>query len=260
MDYFEQLEALAARQGGYFYPWRSQLGAGDGEAAYTTLVEAHLRPDAVVLEAGCGHGNDLLAFAPKVARFIGYDAVEPFIATARERAADAGLTNVELIVHNSSARFNGGAARMPAEPGSVDLIVSRRGPGNWIDDARRVCRPGARLIQLNPLPSPTPAWNEDLPPGLRMVENPANPGHPDLPNEIQEQLRRGGLMPHSAWTFDVPEVFTEPDELYRCLTFMRFEPGVLSLEEARPHLERLLATEGRVDVRQRRYLWMASVD
>jgi SAM-dependent methyltransferase len=215
----------------------------------------------VVLEAGCGHGDDLMAFAPKVARFIGYDAVAPFVETARKRAADAGLGHVELITHNSSARFNDGAVRIPADDASVDLIISRRGPTNWIADARRVCRPGARLIQLNPLPSPMPAWNDALPEGLARVENPANPGHPNLPAEIDAALRAAGLSLLSAWTFDAPEVFTSPDELYRCLTFMRFEPGELTLEEARPHLARLLASHpAGVDLRQRRYLWMAGVD
>ena len=115
MNYFEQLERLAAEQGGYFYPWKSALGDDNGEDAYTALVGRHLRPDATMLEAGCGHGDDLMAFAPKVARFIGYDAVAPFVATARRRAAEAGLAHVELITHNSSARFNDGVVRIPAD-------------------------------------------------------------------------------------------------------------------------------------------------
>jgi SAM-dependent methyltransferase len=263
VNYFEQLEALAQAQGGYFYPWLSTVGEGDGEDAYTRLVQSHLSPGAVLVEAGCGHGNDLLVFAPKVGRFIGYDAVASFVATAGERAVAASLSNVELLVHNSSARYNGGAARIPADDGSVDLIISRRGPTNWIADARRACRPGARLIQVNPLPSPVPAWNDDLPSNLRLRENPANPGHPDLPAEIAAQLAAAGLRLHSAWTFDVPEVFTQPDELYRYLTFMRFEEGLPTPEEARRHLERLFASyahDGGLVVRQRRYLWMAVVD
>ena len=262
LNYFEQLELMAAQQGGYFYPWASALGAGNGEDAYTALVEQHLTPTATVLEAGSGHGTDLLAFAPKAARYIGYDAVGSFTQIARRRAAEAGLTNVELITHNSSARFNDGAARMPVGDQSVDLIISRRGPSNWIADARRICRPGARLIQLNPLASPPPAWNAELPDGLRAEPNPANPMPADLPGQIQDQLRAAGVTPHSAWTFDVPEVFTDVEALYRYLTFMRFEDGVLTLDQARPHLERLVAThavDGGLDVRQRRYLWMATV-
>jgi SAM-dependent methyltransferase len=260
VNYFEQLEALHQVQGGYFYPWRSRLGEGDGESAYTALVEVHLGPDVTVLDAGCGHGSDMLLFAPRVRRFYGYDAVASFVEAARRRAAEAGLANVELIHANSSARFNGGAARIPVADHSLDLIISRRGPGNWIADARRACRPGARLIQLNPLPSPMPAWHDDLPVSLARAENPANPSHPNLPAEVQADLAAAGLTPAGAWIIDVAEVFDEPDELWRALTFMRFEDGVMTIEEARPLLRRVLDhAGGSVDLRQRRYLWTAIV-
>lgn len=260
MNYFEQLEALSQQQGGYFYPWRCELGEGNGEDAYTRLVESQLGPDKVVLDAGCGHGTDMLRFAAKARRFIGYDAVESFIAIARRRADEAGLTNAELVAVNSSAKFNGGAARIPAADRSLDLIVSRRGPSNWIADARRACRPGARLIQLNPLPGPDLAWNDELPPALRAVENPANPGHPNLEAEIAAALAAGGLVLETAQTFDVAQIFSDPEDLYRCLTFMRFEPETPTWDEARPHFESLLARHGPVDLRQRRLLWTAVVD
>ena len=260
LDYFEQLEALAKQQGGYFYPWRAELGAGNGEDAYTQRVMAHLTPDTIVLDAGCGHGTDMLAFAPNVRRFIGYDAVESFIAIARRRAAKRGLANVELVACNSSPRHNGGVARIPTADHMLDLIISRRGPTNWIADSRRVCRPGARLIQLNPLPGPVGAWNSELPEALRFSENLANPGRPGLVSQIEAALAAADLRLEQGQVFDAPEVFSEPSELYRALTFMRFEPGAPSWDEARPHLERLLARHGPVDVRQRRYLWTAVVD
>ncbi len=261
MNYFEQMEALAEAQGGYFYPWRSSVDGEDGEGAYTRLVEQYLTPGAVVLETGCGHGTDLLAFAPKVARYIAYDAVEPFVRVARERAAAAGLTNVELVVANSSAQANGGVVRMPAPDRSVDLIVSRRGPTNWIADAPRVCRPGARLIQINPLPTPTPDWNEALPPALRLSGgNPAAPLDDSLPDQIAGALAKACLALDRSWTFDVAEAFDNADELYRYLTFLRFEDGLPSRDEARPVLADLIAQHGgALASRKRRFLWTAVV-
>jgi SAM-dependent methyltransferase len=256
LNYFEQLEALAAQQGGYFYPWRSALG----EDAYTQLVQAHLSREKIVLDAGCGHGGDMLAFAPKVRRFIGYDAVESFVAIARRRAEQIGLANVELVACNSSGLHNGGVARAPVADHALDLIISRRGPPNWIADAHRACRPGARLIQLNPLPSPKPDWNEDLPRTLRITENAANPGRPDLAAEIAAALSAVDLELEDGRVFDAPEVFAEPEDLYRYLTFMRFEPETPSWDAARPHLQRLFARHGPIDVRQRRFLWTAVVD
>ena len=167
-DYFEHMRRLASRQGGYAYDWVSDLAPGNGEDAYTALVLEHLTPGAVVLEAGCGHGPDIPGFAPKCARYIAYDAVDEFIAIARKGCAD--YPNVELITANSSARHNNGRARIPADDASLDLIISRRGPGNWIADARRACKPGAVLIQLNPGEWRAPAWAESLPGDLRREE------------------------------------------------------------------------------------------
>jgi SAM-dependent methyltransferase len=260
LNYFEQLELLAAQQRGYFYPWRSALGDDNGEDAYTRLVEAHLSPEKTMLDAGCGHGTDMLAFAPKVRRFIGYDAVASFVAIAQRRAAEAGLVNVELVVGNSSPGHNGGAARIPVGERTLDLIVSRRGPLNWIADARRVCRPGARLIEVNPLPTPMPHWNGELPQALRMAENPANPGRPDLVVEVEAALAAADIRLEQGQVFDAPEVFSAPKELYRALTFMRFEPETPSWDAARPPLAQLLARHGPIELRQRRYLWTAVAD
>jgi SAM-dependent methyltransferase len=259
MNYFEQMAALAGEQGGYFYPWTSRLDGEDGEGAYTRLVEAHLTPAATVLEAGCGHGPDMLAFAPRVARYIAYDAVPEFIAIARAAADGASLNNVELLAVNSSARFNDGAPRTPAADGVVDLIISRRGPTNWIGDARRVCRPGARLIQINPLPAPAPDWNEALPPALRLAPDPANPIPEDLPGEIAASLSGVGLAIDEAWTFDVAETFDEPLQLYRALTWLGFGADKPSWEVARPALEPVFSERGPVSLRKRRYLWTAVV-
>jgi hypothetical protein len=164
------------------------------------------------------------------------------------------------MVGNSSPRQNGGVARIPAGEHKVDLIVSRRGPLNWIADARRVCRPGARLIQLNPLPTPEPSWNRELPPALRLAENPANPGRPDLAAEIAAALAAAEIRLEDGQVFDAPEVFSAAQELYRALTFMRFEPETPSWDEARPPLEQLLARHGPIELRQRRYLWTAIAD
>lgn len=260
MNYFEQMAALAAEQGGYFYPWASRLDGEDGEGAYTALVEAHLSPGVTVLEAGCGHGPDMLLFAPKAARYVAYDAVPEFITIARAAADRAGLTNVELIAVNSSARFNDGASRTPAEDKSVDLIISRRGPTNWIDDARRVCRPGARLIQINPLPTPAPDWNDELPPNLRLAADPANPLPDDLPAEITAELTAAGLSIDQAWTFDVAEIFDTPEDLYRALTWLRFGDDRISWEAARPSLEVVFSRRAAVSMCKRRYLWTALID
>lgn len=256
--YFDKMEALAANQGGYFYPWRSTLGEGDGEAAYTALVEAHLTAGLTVLEAGCGHGPDIGRFAHGAGRYLAYDAIPAFIAQAEAEVRALGLDNVELVVADSGAGANGGVARAPVEAGAVDLAISRRGPTNWIADARRFARPGASLIQLNPLDGPAPTWNAELPEGLRIA-----PTGEDIGSRIAGQLARAGLAVHSAWTFDVPEHLPTVRDLHAYLTFLHAPDAALSFEATAPALQAVFdrhAGDQGLEVRQRRYLWKAVVD
>lgn len=261
LNAIERMDVLAAGQGGFFYPWTAALGPDDGEEAYARLVERHLSPGLTVLEAGCGHGPDVLRFAPQVARYVGYDFSEGLVRIAGEGVAAASLSNVELICANSSAGANGGRPRIPMGDASVDMIVSRRGPTNFILDARRVVRPGGWLIQLNPAPSPRYAWDDELPQDLR--SEPARDF--DMAGHIASLLAQAGLALHSAWSFDVPECFTDAAQLYAYLAWNQFHGLGLRahpLESARPALEAVMAKhagpEG-LDVRRRRYLWSARI-
>jgi SAM-dependent methyltransferase len=262
LNVIERMEVIAQRLGGFYYPWISTLGANDGEGAYTNLIEAHLSSTATVLEAGCGHGRDMVWFAPKVDRYIGYDLSEGMIGIARDTALRQGLGNVDLIHANSSAAANGGKARIPVEDASVDMIISRRGPTNFISDARRVCRPGAWLIQLNPQPSPVPPWDGMLPADLR-----AEPDRGfDIGGHIRGLLDGAGIGLHSAWTFDVPERFAGADQLYAYLAWNQLHGlgrQAQPFEAARPALEAVMARHGGpggLEVRRRRFLWMARID
>lgn len=260
LDIMQRMRGLAASQGGYFYPWESRIAPGNGEDAYAALVEASLEADATVLEAGCGHGPDIPRFAPKVARYLAYDAVAEFIEIARRAAAERGLSNVELVVANSAPQRNGGRARLPAADASVDLIVSRRGPTNFILDARRAVRPGGALIQLNPV-DPWAPWFEALPGPLRGPSVQQAGGFEAIAGRIADRLAEGGIALHSAWTFDVPEVIATPQDLYAFLTWMRDDPP--APEAVGPDLERLFrdfAGPAGLELRHRRYLWKAVVD
>ncbi|MFC3078312.1 class I SAM-dependent methyltransferase [Phenylobacterium terrae] len=261
LDILQRMRGLAASQGGYFYPWKSRIAAGNGEDAYAALVEACLQPDATVLEAGCGHGPDIGRFAPKVARYVAYDAAAEFVEIARRASAEQGLSNVELVVANSAPRHNAGRARLPVADASVDLIVSRRGPTNFILDARRVVRPGGALIQVNPV-DPEAAWFAALPAALPLPGRFREAGgFETIAGRIADRLAEGGLALHSAWTFDVPEVIATPQDLYAFLTWLTDDPP--PAQTVRADLERLFrdfaGPEG-LELRHRRYLWKAVVD
>lgn len=258
-------ERLATQQEGYFYPWHSSLGEFNGEDAYLQMLRQHLSMDKDVLDAGCGHGDVALEIARFCRHVTAYDRIPQYITLAQANAQKQGaaqkrgITNVTFLCADSSTTVNGGTGRIPAEPASIDLLISRRGPLNWIEDARRVARPGAVLLQLNPLENPSgiPAWNNELPEVLRLQIHTL-----DMRAVIEDRLAKGGLRLHSAWVFDVPETFADPYQLYVFLSWGLGPGEAPTWEETRPLIERIFATHGRsgqLELRHRRLLWKAVV-
>lgn len=255
-------ERLATLQQGYYYPWQSTIAAGDGESAYTEFVRQHLSDGVDVLETGCGHGLDAVAFAPLCRTLRAYDFVDRFIRLAKQAAADSQIDNVTFLCRNSSADQNKGKVTVPALTDSIDVVISRRGPTNWIEDVPRFCRPGAVLIQLNPLGSLVEdAWNHELPEGLQ--RSPSDPD-PDagMRRRIETRLHSIGLPIHACWTYDVPEWLHEPRDLYRLLTFGNSPDEVPSWRQSETALTDVFgrhAVTAGLELRHRRFLWTAQV-
>jgi hypothetical protein len=90
------------------------------------------------------------------------------------------------------------ADRIPADDNLFDVLTSRPGSSHWVKDARRVARPEAVLIQLNPLGAAPPPWPDDLPEALPgAFRDPMN-----MREVVEEHLARGGADLHCRWTFD----------------------------------------------------------
>ncbi|WP_255195718.1 class I SAM-dependent methyltransferase [Halorarius litoreus] len=91
----------------------------DEYRACASLVVDHARDgltgEDTVLDLGCGTGAIGLALADLAGHVVGRDISEGMMAQAREKAADAGLDNVE---------FGYGEFRDPDYEGAVDVVVS----------------------------------------------------------------------------------------------------------------------------------------
>jgi SAM-dependent methyltransferase len=140
------------------YP--SMVQEGLHPASLSVFACLHDRPFAPasrcrVLEIGCGEGVNLMSIAAMAPRsqFVGFDLAETAIATGREMAAAAGLTNVELSVMD--------ILNAPDSLGEFDYIIAH-GVYAWVPAAvrdammgligRALAPNGLALISYNAMP------------------------------------------------------------------------------------------------------------
>jgi SAM-dependent methyltransferase len=248
-------ERLARQQGGYFYDWRSVLPPGNGEDLYTQLVERELDPSLDVVDAGCGHGEDVLRIAPRVRSVVGYDRTQAFIEIAEVERRARGIDNARFVCADSKP------SGMPLPASSVDLLLCRRGPRNWIADAARVARPNAVLLMLSPISGDVPAWNDELPEPLRFPQQGELPTHLEPTRaDIAARLAQIGAKLEGEWYCEVDELFSEPRELHRFRVWGRDPTLVPGYEQSASALERVFerhAAGGQLPIKHRRWIFRA---
>ena len=124
-----------------------------------------------------------------------------------------------------------------------------------------MAKPGPVIIQLNPLETPVPIWADQLPEPLRSASG-INYEYGML-NSVKYGLKIGGLKLHSAWTYDVPEIFNDPYQVYIRLAWGYLSDEVPSWSETRELIENIFtdyADSAGLVMRHTRLLWKAVVD
>ncbi|MDX1415490.1 MAG: class I SAM-dependent methyltransferase [Candidatus Promineifilaceae bacterium] len=254
----EWYERLSQLQEGYYYPWKSSLSPLNGEDEYLQMLRQLMSPEMVVLEVGCGHGQIPIALAPLCRWIVAYDRTTAFIELARQAAAAQEIANISFIEAESIATLLD-SPDFPANKQPFDLIISRRGPLNWVENVRMVARPGTILFVLNPKESVLPFWNDRIPEPLRL----ANPRTYSRQSSVERRLGLAGLKWHSAWSFDVPEYFAAPRDLYNRLSWGYTPDEVPSFEAVASILDEIYAEyadEQGLAVPHGRFMWQAVVD
>jgi amino acid adenylation domain-containing protein len=154
-DYVAENATDAVTAGGFVSSFTGQPFSAAEVAEYRervlALAEPWLRPDARVLEIGCGAGLILWEMAGRVAFCAGLDPSPRTQERNREHARTAGITNVEFAVgfaHEAAEIYAGRA-------GSFDLIVLASTvqffPGplyleRVVAEALRLLAPGGALL------------------------------------------------------------------------------------------------------------------
>ena len=256
----EWYDRLSELYDGYIYPWKSHIPPNNGEDTYLHLVREHISKEKNVLDVGCGHGEVPLMLSPFCKSIIGYDRVSKYIEIAQENLIKEDLDNVKFICANSKIKHNGDITiKIPVEDNSIDVFISRRGPTHWFPEVKRVGKERAVLIELNPIHSPCPEWNNELPKVFRSNYSGKSPNQ-DFPDEIIEKLGKAGIKMHSYWIFDVPNIFSSIEEYYNCLSWGFIDCKIPSFIECKKTLKSIFKRYGGpegLDIRFRRFLWKA---
>lgn len=141
-----QAEAWNGYEGEHWASNDDRFDKVNGGYNATLLDAAHIGTGDTVLDIGCGNGQLTRQAARRAKRASGVDLSEPMLATARARAAEAGVGNVDF--------FRGDAQVYPFESGSLDVALSRFGVMFFADpvaaftNVHRALRPSGRLAFL----------------------------------------------------------------------------------------------------------------
>jgi SAM-dependent methyltransferase len=109
-----------------------------------------------VLHLQCHFGRDSLILASRGATVVGLDFSKPAIATARELAAELGLTERARFVE---ADLYDAPSAIP-EPGAFDLVFVTWGAINWLPDIQGWAEIVAHFLK----PAGRSIWPKGIPP------------------------------------------------------------------------------------------------
>jgi ubiquinone/menaquinone biosynthesis C-methylase UbiE len=116
------------------------------------------RPDARVLDLGCGGGHVTFAVAPHAREVVAYDLSAEMLEVVAQAARERGLANVTT--------HQGVAERLPFADASFDVVLSRYSAHHWCDlDAG--LRGAARVLK----PGGLAGFADSLSPGLPLLDS-----------------------------------------------------------------------------------------
>jgi len=148
------------------------------------------RPEARVLDLGCGGGHVTFAVAPHVREVVACDLSAEMLDVVARAARERGLANVTTQ--------RGVAEHLPFADASFDMVMSRYSAHHWRDfsaglgEAARVLEPGGAAAFVDSV-SPGPPLHDTFMQAIELLRDPSHV-RSYTRAEWEEGLARAGLV------------------------------------------------------------------
>ncbi|MGE3537540.1 MAG: class I SAM-dependent methyltransferase [Candidatus Tectimicrobiota bacterium] len=136
-------------------PFSTAKTIASDAALQLLIAQSGAGPDDTLLDVGCGGGLVVCAFAEVVRHATGIDLTPAMLAHARSLAASKGLQNVTWQ--------QGDVLPLPYPDAAFTIVTARYTFHHFLDplsvlqEMRRVCAPGGRVLVVDTAASPDPA-------------------------------------------------------------------------------------------------------
>jgi ubiquinone/menaquinone biosynthesis C-methylase UbiE len=226
MDHLQRVQQEFTRQASQFAS-AAAVTHRDLVQRFADAVPVHA--GTAILDVACGPGIITAALAPKAREVIAFDLTPEMLTKARQRCADAGLTNVTFR--------EGSATDLPFPDASFDVVVTRLSIHHFLAPARplaemaRVLKPGGTLVLADVVSSEAPEESA-LHNAIEILRDPSHVRM--LPaSELVAQIEGAGLTIERQTTWDEGREFEEwarivddPDRVAPLRTVVRTLAGL----------------------------------
>jgi ubiquinone/menaquinone biosynthesis C-methylase UbiE len=202
MDHLQRAQQEFTRQASQFAT-AAAVTRGDLVQRFVEAVPADAA--SIILDVACGPGIITAALAPRAREVIAFDLTPEMLAKARQRCAEAGLTNVTFR--------EGSANDLPFPDASFDTVVTRLSVHHFQDPQRplaemaRVLKPGGAFVLADVVSSETQEESA-LHNAIEILRDPSHVRM--LPvSELHGLIEAAGLTTEHYATWDEPREFEE---------------------------------------------------
>ncbi|TJZ76254.1 class I SAM-dependent methyltransferase [Chitiniphilus eburneus] len=196
-----------------------------GEDLALMAERVGIRPDAVVLDMGCGGGHVSFRLAPTVAQVVAYDLSARMLETVAAEAQRRGLDNI--------VTKQGTAEALPCADEVFDVVATRYSAHHWRD-----------------LPAGLKQMHRALKPGgLGLFMDVVSPGQPLLDTWLQslELLRDPSHVRDASvktWRYELNEAGFVVDQIVPFRLRLEFQSWIERMQTAAAHEAAIRSLQG----------------